>query len=158
MNAMTPRLHPCVHQRGFGAVAAIVVLVVLAAIAAAVVRLSTTEQSMQAQDLLAARAQQAANAGIEWGLYQALKGSWTTCSGASHTVDLSGELGMRVTVTCSSTSYVEGADSSGAAQSGRVYLIDATACNAPTSCPDASRAVTATYVERHRQVQASTLP
>lgn len=150
----------CTARRphGFGAIAAIVVLVVLASIAAAIVRLGGAEQSLSAQDVQAARAYQAAGAGLEWGLYQALKGSWTTCSGASHTIDLGADLGMRVTVSCSSTAYNEGVDSSGNPQSGRLYTIDATACNAPTSCPDASRAVSATYVERHRQVQASTLP
>jgi MSHA biogenesis protein MshP len=143
-------------DRGFGAIAAIVVLVILASLAAAVVRLASSQSTGQALDVQAMRAYQAANAGVEWGLYQALKGSWSGCSGATHTTDLSADLGMRVTITCNSRSYNEGADSvSGNPLTVRLYTIDAVACNSSTSCPDASRATSPTYVERHRQVQAT---
>lgn len=142
-------------QRGFGAFAAIVVLVVLAAMAAAVVRLSGTEQVGAAQELGAARAAQAARAGIEWGLYQAFKGSWTSCNGASQTLDLGSDLGMRVTVNCNSTLYNEGESAPGVPQTVRVYTIDAVACNATATCPDASRATGPAYVERRLQIQAS---
>jgi MSHA biogenesis protein MshP len=145
----------CARAHGFGAIAAIVVLVILASLAAAVVRLATSQSTGQALDVQAMRAYQAANAGVEWGLYQALKGSWSGCSGATHTTDLSADLGMRVTITCNSRSYNEGADSNGTVQTVRLYTIDAVACNSSTSCPDASRATSPTYVERHRQVQAT---
>ena len=134
-------------QRGFGAFAAIMVLVVLAAIAAAVVRLSSAQQLGAAQDLGAARAAQAARAGVEWGLYQAFRGSWTSCAGSSQTLDLSTDLGMRVTVSCNSTLYNEGESAPGVPQTVRVYTIDAVACNTTTSCPDASRATGPAYVE-----------
>jgi len=136
--------------RGFGAIAAIVVLVLLAGLAAAVVRLSSSQQAGAAMHIDSARAAQAAQAGIEWGLYQALRNS--SCS-ASTTLDLSTDLGMRVTVGCSVNNYNEGQDTAGATQGRRVYTIDAVACNAST-CPDATRAVTAHYVERRRQVHA----
>ena len=68
------------RQHGFGAIAAVLVLVLLAALAAAVVRLANTQQVGAAQEYNAARAAQAARAGIEWGLYQAFLGSWTTCA------------------------------------------------------------------------------
>lgn len=138
------------QQRGFGAVAAIVVLVVLAVIAAAVVRLAGAQQGGVAQQIQAARAAQAAQAGAEWGLYQALRNN----SCGSSTLDLSADLGMHVTVSCSVATYNEGESSPGTAQQRRVYTIDVTACNA-TSCPDASKAVTPYYVERRRVVSAT---
>ena len=141
-------------RRGFGSVAILVVLVMLAALAAAIVRLSATAQSSSALDTLSARADQAARAGTEWGLYQAFKGSWTSCAGASQTLDLRTDMGMMVTVSCSSSTYSEGETSPGVAKTLRVYTIDATACNS-TSCPDNARATQKGYVERRRQVQAA---
>jgi MSHA biogenesis protein MshP len=143
------------QQRGLGAVAVIVVLVLLAAVAAAVVRFGMQGQTMVQQDVQALRAAAAARTGIEWGLFQALKGSWTTCSGASQTLDLSADGGMRVTVSCSSTVYNEGKDSLGADQTLRMFTIDAVACNSATSCPDATAAVRSGYAEARRQVQAA---
>ncbi len=142
------------HQRGLGAIAAIVVLVLLAALAAAIVRLGASQQSALAQDVQAERAAQAARAGIEWGLYQAFKGSWTTCAGSSQTLDLTADTGMRVTVSCSATAYNEGEQDVGTARTVRVYTIDAVACPAST-CPDAAMAAQPGYVERRRQVHAT---
>lgn len=147
------RLHPRASG-GFGAIAAIFVLVVLASLAAAIVRLGQSIQTGSAQDILGARAWAAARAGTEWGLYQALKGSWTSCSGASQMLDLSADIGMRVTVRCSSTLYNEGENTSGAVQTLRVYTVDAVACNSTSACPDNTRAVQPGYIERRRQVQA----
>jgi len=142
-------------QRGLGAIAAIMVLVLLAALSAAVVRMATAQQMGGAQELGAAKASQAARAGIEWGLYQAFKGSWTTCAGSSQTLDLSSDLGMRVTVICNSSLYNEGESAPGTPQAVRVFTIDAVACNSTTSCPDASRVTGPTYVERRMQIHAS---
>ena len=142
-------------QRGFGAIAAIFVLVVLAALAAAIVRFAGVAQATIAQNLLSSRASQAANAGTEWGLYQAFKGTWTTCSGDSQTLDLTASTGFRVTVSCDSRSYNEGETAPGVPRVVRLYTIDAVACNS-TSCPDNSAATGPTYIERRRQVQAGT--
>jgi MSHA biogenesis protein MshP len=139
---------------GFGSIAILVVLVMLAALAAAIVRLSATAQSSSALDTLGTRADQAARAGIEWGLYQAFKGSWTACAGASQALDLRTDLGMMVTVTCSSATYNEGESSPGVARVLRVYTIDAIACNS-SSCPDNARPAQGNYVERRRQVQSA---
>ena len=65
------------RRRGMGAVSVIVVLVALAAMAAAVLRLGQQASSVTVQDVQGARASSAARAGLEWGLYQAFKGSWT---------------------------------------------------------------------------------
>ena len=143
------------RQRGFGVIAAIVVLVVLASLAAAVVRFGSVAQSTSAQAMLAARAMQAARAGPEWGLYQAFKGSWTTCSGASQTLDLTADTGFRVTVTCDSSRFYEGESAPGAPRQVRLFAIDAVACNGSAACPDNTRATTQGYVERRRQVQAT---
>ncbi|MGC8165076.1 hypothetical protein ACP3WT_25875, partial [Salmonella enterica] len=62
------------------------VLVVLSVLGAAIARLGWTQQISSAQDMEGARAQRAANSGAEWGLYQALRGSWTSCNGATQTL------------------------------------------------------------------------
>lgn len=158
---MTRRLAPAcaiapiarAPSHGLGAVAVIIVLVTLAGLAAAVLRLGQQSQTASTQDVLAMRAASAARAGIEWGLYQAFKGSWTACSSASSTLDLSTDLGMSVSVSCDSRLYNEGESAPGVPQTVRVYTIEALACNS-TACPDATAAVRAGYVERKRQVQA----
>ena len=142
-------------QSGFGVMGALVTLVVLAAIAAAVVRLGWVSQVGYAQDLQGARAQQAAIAGTEWGLFQALRGSWTTCGTGSQNLDLRATLGFMVTVTCSYTQYNEGESSPGVARTVKVYTIDAVACPSATGCPDNAAAAGSTYVERRRQVLAT---
>lgn len=144
--------------RGLGAVAVIMVLVVLASLAAAVVRLGQQMQGQSALDLQGARAQTAARAGIEWGLYQALKGSWTGCSNTSQTLDLAADGGgLRVTVRCDSRLYNEGETALGAPAPVRVFTLDVVACSsgsASTACPDAAAATSGHYVERRLQVQA----
>lgn len=144
--------------RGLGLIAVLVVLVALAALAAAIARIGAASQLGQAQDLEGARAWQAARAGTDWGLYQALKGSWSACSSQSRTLDLSGESGLnglRVTVSCDSRSFNEGETAPGTPHSLRVYTIDAVACNSSTACPDNTRALQPGYVERKRRVQAA---
>lgn len=146
------------RQRGMGAVAVVLVLVVLAAIAAAVVRMGNQSQNQISQALQGARASAAARTGIEWGLYKAFRGSWTTCSNASQTLDLSADGGdMRVTVRCDSQRYNEGESAPGTAATLRVYTIDAVACSSrsmTTACPDAGAVTTQGYAERRRVIQA----
>jgi MSHA biogenesis protein MshP len=144
------------RQRGFGAIAAIVVLVMLAVLAAAIVSISTTQQITSAQDVMSARAWQAARAGNEWGLYQALKGSWTNCTtGVNQPLDLTADTGFHVNVYCDSWVFNEGESAPGAAQTVRVYRIKAVACTA-TTCPASDASVAgAGYVERTRVVLAT---
>lgn len=142
-------------QRGIGMVAAIVVLVLLASLAAAVTRLSWTQQVSSAQDIAGARAFQAANAGVEWGMYQALRGSWIQggCNGSSQTIDLTSTMGFKVTVTCTSqsTAFKEGQDTNGTDLTLYLYMIDAVACNgSAASCPDNASSGGMNYVERKR--------
>lgn len=142
-------------QRGLGAITAVLVLVALAVLAAAIVRIGGAAHAARAQDAQAARALLAARAGLEWGLYQAFKGSWASCSSASQTIDLGADTGTRVTVTCDSRVYNEGEVSAAIALQVRVYTLDATACVTATSCPDAAAAVQPGYVERRLQVVAT---
>jgi MSHA biogenesis protein MshP len=142
-------------QRGLGALAAVIVLVMLAGLAAAVVRMSWTSQSGMALDVMSARARHAANAGADWGLYQAFLGSWSTCNNASQTLDLRADTGMIVTVSCRSTTYSEGQNEAGVNQTIRIFNISAVACNGSGACPDNSRVGSSTYVERERLVQAT---
>lgn len=152
--------HPALRVRGLGALTVIVLLVALAALAAAVLRLGQQSQGSSAQAVLGARASAAARSGIDWGLYQALKGGWTACSASSsvQTLDLSADApGLRVTVSCDMRSYSEGESDAGVPRTVRLYTIDAVACtssSASTACPDAAAAVRGGYVERRRQVQA----
>ena len=147
--------HLTARRRGMGAVSVIVVLVALAAMAAAVLRLGQQASSVTVQDVQGARASSAARAGLEWGLYQAFKGSWTACSNVVQTQDHGN--GLRVTVSCDSRLFNEGESSPGTPQTVRVFTLDAVACSssgAASACPDAAAAVRLGYVERRRQVQA----
>lgn len=157
---MTPRIAPLAHRsaRGLGALAAIFILVMLSALAAAVIRLGWSSQTGIAQDVTSAKALRAANAGVEWGLFQVFKGGWTSCSSASTTINLRPDTGMLVTVTCSSREFNEGQVDSGgvvATRTVRVYSIESIACNGGASCPDNTRATSPGYVERRRLVQAT---
>lgn len=144
------------RQRGFGAIAAIVVLVILAVLGAAIVSIGTTQQMTSAQDVLSARAWQAARAGNEWGLYQALKGTWTNCSGATQELDLTADTGFHVTITCDSWEYNEGESVPGTPQTVRMFRIKAVACPAAASCPLSDANVAgAGYIERTRVVLAT---
>lgn len=143
------------NERGFGAIAAIVILVILALLAAAIVSIGSTQQMTSAQDVLSSKAWQAARAGNEWGLYQALKGTWTTCTGATQTLDLTADTGFHATVFCDSWSYNEGESVPGTAKAVRVYRIRSVACPAAT-CPAIDATVAGPgYVERTRVVLAT---
>lgn len=71
---MNPRPLPTrnAKNRGFALVTAIFLLVVLAALGAFIVNISATQSITSAQDLRGSRAYHAAQAGLEWGLYQVL--------------------------------------------------------------------------------------
>jgi len=151
------------RQRGFGAIAAIVVLVILALLAAAIVSISTTQQLTSAQDVMSAKAWQAARAGNEWGLYKALKNeAWSanpadTCITAPRnaTLNLTAVTGFYVTVSCAAWPYNEGETVPGTSSTLTVYQVKAVACPV-AGCPALDAAVAgAGYVERTRVVLAT---
>lgn len=146
-------------QSGFGVIAAIVVLVMLAVLAGAIVALGTTQNSVLAQDVLAARAQQTARAGTEWGLFQAFSNAnaWngascdagTEAAPVSAVVDTQAINGFQATVSCWSKTYNEGETAINTPKQVRIYQILSVACPA-APCPQASAAPG--YIERRREV------
>lgn len=114
---------------GFALPTAIFLLVILAALGAYIVSLSTALHAGVAWDFEAARAYQAARAGIEWGAYEATRAA--RCDAKSSFVPGGSLNAFTVTVECSAT----GADELGVAVS--LYELTATACNRPVAgaCP-----------------------
>jgi MSHA biogenesis protein MshP len=139
------------HQTGFGIIAAVVILVLLGGLGAALARLGTGQIANSSQDLSGSRVWQTARAGIEWGLYQALRSD--SCV-ASTTLSFKAEQGYTVTVNCTNKKFNEGESGSPpSALVKTIYSIDALACNA-NACPDATMAATPDYVERRLSVTA----
>jgi MSHA biogenesis protein MshP len=110
------------------------------------------QQTTSIGDLGSARALQAARAGVEWGAYTVLRtpadAFVTGCQAgaATKTLTFAGTNlnEYTTTLTCTSSgSLAEGADTV------RVYLLIANACNSPLAgaCPNAGTTA-ATYVER----------
>jgi len=104
------------HQAGFSLVAAIFILVVLALLGTFMVTINSVQTTVVAQTLQAARAYQAARAGIEWGVIRAVTPATVvaTCGGAPSTptinpfaVNVVGLSGFDVSVTCSYTRHQE---------------------------------------------------
>ncbi len=135
-------------QRGFSIVTAIFLIVVLAALGAFAASMFRTQQLAAAFDELGVRAYQAAQAGIEWGSWQVLRGGGA-CAPATN-LALPGSLSpFTVTVNCASTTHAE------AGSPVTIYRLTATACNQPAGgCPNPAPGPS--YVER--QVQASLEP
>ncbi len=148
---------------GFSIVAAIFLLVVLAALGAFILTVSTTQQIGSALDVQGARAYQAARAGIEWGVYQRLRGAWVPapqptpplpandpCSATqtgSFALPPAATTLSGFTVTVSCTAIVDTTNSGPT-----VATITATACNQPNpSCPNITTPG-ANYVERRLEV------
>ncbi|TAN68825.1 MAG: hypothetical protein EPN17_08605 [Methylobacter sp.] len=100
------------YQSGFSLIAAIFLLVVIAALGLFTLTISTTQQQSSAMDALGSRAYQAAKAGIEWGVYQIIKGGATCATFVQPTMPTGTQLSsFTVTVDCSSTAWTEGAAS-----------------------------------------------
>ena len=139
------------RSAGAGLVTAIFLLVVLAGLAVAMVSIFTAQRQGMLLDEQGVRAYQAARAGIEWGLFQRLRG--TGCApGATHPVALSGDVlgGFTVGVTCT---LAEGPDSDDPAVDLDRWIIRSVAC-APASgnaCPEGSS--NPDYVRRVIEVQ-----
>lgn len=136
------RKPPPGKHRGVGLIAAIFLVAVIGALIVFLLRMSGLQHSSAALDVQGARAYQAARAGIEWGVYQALRTGACTGTSFGLAADLSD---FTVTVTCPATSYTE-ID----VTPKRVFTITATACNRPTAgmCPGTRGSF---YVERQLQ-------
>lgn len=109
-------------NRGFALLAAIFVLLVLAALAAFSFAIGLNQQQTASYDLLIARAQAAADSGLEFGANRALKGG--ACAGStSLTPNAVGLSGFTVTVTCQASPSLHRIG----AQSYPAYILTATA-------------------------------
>ena len=146
-------MKPIAARRGFALMAALFIVVTLAAISVYLLTISTGQVAATTQDEQAARAYQAARAGIDWGAFQILRNAGgafaaTTCPANGNTsltlAAFSGanETPYSVKVECSLTAETEGGTTV------NVYVVKATGCNR-AACPGA---VTATYVERQLQL------
>ena len=160
MSAM--RIFPSRHMRGFSLVTAIFLLVVLAGLGAAMVNVFTLQQVESALDVQGVRAEQAARAGIEWGLARQLTPESPTppptapptpalsCfDDTSFPLPAGTSLSLfTVTVQCQLST---------GPGSLRTWTITATACNQPASveprCPNAGN--NADYVQRRLQAVLS---
>lgn len=125
-------------QSGFSLVAAVFLIVVLAALGAFAVQVAMTQYQTADVELLEARAQAAAETGIEYGAYLALQ-SAPSCVPSTPPMNLTqGALaGYVVTVTCRATSHQV------AAGTKWVYTLAATASYGTYGHPDyVARSVT----------------
>jgi MSHA biogenesis protein MshP len=131
-------------QRGFSLIMAIFLIVVLGGIAMFIGRVSTMQHQSSALDEEGAMAYQAARAGIEWGVYQAVVNSSCSTSITSFTLPLTVSaapqrtVNYTVAVTCSPTHKTEGITPID------VYQITATANNAATGNFAVERQLTVT--------------
>ncbi len=152
-----PRALPGPNGRGFSTVAALFLVVVLALLGAALVTVFGLQQTSSSLDLQGARALRAAQAGIEWGMYQVLVAQGgSACPASPQNLAFGGTLSaFTVTVTCSAFA----ADETGHTPNPfNVFRLVSTACNVPSSgaCPNAAANPGARYVER--RVQATIAP
>lgn len=122
------------RQRGFSLIAAIFLIVVLAALGAFAVRVAMTQYQGANVELLEARAQAAAQAGIGYGATMALQAS--TCSGKILNLTPTGLAGFIVTVTCSATTHRAYSPVSHSVQTFTAYALAATASYGTYGQPD----------------------
>lgn len=96
--------------RGFSLVAAIFLLVVLALLGAFMVTISGIERWTTVGAAQGARAYQAAQAGIEWGIYQSVVNGACVANAAlntTFTLNVAGLNGFNVAVDCTPTAVME---------------------------------------------------
>ena len=126
------------RNRGFALVPAIFLLVVLAALGIVAIRVGSGQQQAVTMNLLQARALAAANSGIEWGAYNALKSASSCASSTTLTLTEGALNGFSVVVTCSATPFTVG--------TGTSYVINATATAGTYGMPSfVRRVVSATF-------------
>ncbi len=102
------------RQNGFSLLTAIFILVVLATLMTYMLNLNVLQQATVVQEIQGARAMQAARAGIEYGVYQALSGA--ACSPGANTSETilfaaseSALKSFSVKLDCQASAHSEGA-------------------------------------------------
>ena len=130
MSCSARQLRQCAgKQAGFSLVAVIFLIVVLAALGAFAVQIAMTQYQAASTEMLEARTQAAAEAGIEYGTNVALQRA--TCAGTK-TLNLTQAAfkGFVVTVTCNATTHQV------AGQNYPVYALTAAATNSSYGEPE----------------------
>jgi len=149
-------------QRG-SIVMAIFLLLLFSALAAFMMSFSTSENISSAQDVLSARAFQAARSGIEWGAYQVLQPEKTNNSNQYNICPTNSSFSpgagladytVTVNIACSLNGFTEGGKRI------TIYTLTATACNQPNGgvCPNNAGAAVGSlnYIERQISVTIGT--
>lgn len=127
-------------QRGFALMTAVFLIVVLAVLGTFAIGLTRTQASADTLDQLGARALQAAQGGLEWGLWQVRRPAVAACAPSTTLAPLPGTLaGWTVVVECAATAYAE------AGATVTHYRLTATACST-AACPNPAPGYG--YVER----------
>jgi MSHA biogenesis protein MshP len=93
-------------QRGFSLLTALFLIVVVSLLAAVAVRVGSRSEQTVNNEILAARALQAASAGVEWAAYNAV--TTTNCRNRILNLSESTLRNFRVQVTCSAISHTVG--------------------------------------------------
>ena len=137
--------------RGFVLMLAIFLIISLATIGVYLLTIATGQLEAGIQDEQAARAYQAARAGMEWGAYQVLRNPAyaAACAAANQTENrplINGLSGFQAIVTCQLVG-----NESEAGQPIRVFRLISKGCN-QAGCPAPSAA---THVERELQLTLS---
>jgi MSHA biogenesis protein MshP len=132
-------------QRGFSLITAVFLIAVLGGIALVIGRVSTMQHQSSALDEEGAMAYQAARAGIEWGVYQALAATPLSCAASTSFAQAltvpttpSGTVDYTVVVECAHVAATEGLKTID------MYTITATANNATGGDFAVERRLTAT--------------
>ncbi|MEL7448929.1 MAG: pilus assembly protein MshP [Pseudomonadota bacterium] len=137
---MTPGCKSLCRQRGVALVTALFLTVVLASLALVAVKLVSSQSQTVSLSIQAARAFQAAQAGIEYGAHRALVAG--ACAPATFTYTEGGLTGITVDVSCAVSTHGEGATTTS------VYSLEAFARAGAYGSPDyVSRRVRATVAD-----------
>ena len=110
---------------------AVFLLVILAGLAVVLTTVSSGQHLGSAQDVLGARAYQAARSGLEWGFYRALNQASCPWPDQDVPLDVTAFPGLSLTVKCDLTTADE------ASLTVKLYKITATACSQPNANPPA---------------------
>ena len=126
--------------RGFALIPALFLIVVLASLAAVAVRVSASQSQTVIMGLQQARTLSAARAGLERGAWTALHGA---CGATTLNLTEQSLSGIQVVVSCSATSFAEGA---GPALNS--FALSSTATSGTYGKPDyVRRVLRATYTD-----------
>lgn len=132
------------NWQGFALPSAIFLLVILSLLGAFIVEISTKQQVGHAADVRGSHAAQAAQAGVEWGLWRLLRED--ACTGPISFNPGGGLSGFTVTVTCLPNGMATTNDEAG--NPVIVRRIVATACSEPAAGACPNPAPGANYIER----------